>query len=193
MSPNPDSLVPNPQSPIPASQSPTPLASPKPLDSDPGEGGNPVRALVIGIGNQFRRDDGVGIAVARRIKARALPGVEVYERCGEGTDLIAAWCDRPLVFVIDAVSSGAPVGTVRRFEIGAEQDVERPPAHIFRGTSHHLGLGEAIELGRLLGQLPLRLVVYGVESAEFRDGVGLSSPVDAAAADVVARIAAECS
>ena len=68
--------------------------------------------LVIGIGNEFRRDDGAGVAVARSIKALAPPGVEVYERCGEGTDLIASWCGRPLVFVVDAVSSGEPVGTV---------------------------------------------------------------------------------
>jgi hydrogenase maturation protease len=155
--------------------------------------------LVIGVGNEFRRDDGVGITVARMIKALALPGVEVYERCGEGTDLISSWCDRHLVFVIDAVSSGAPVGTVHRFEISAGQDPTQcpgpamPPAHIFRGTSHQIGLGEAIELGRLLGQLPPRLVVYGVESVEFRDGVGLSALVEKAVSEVVTRVAAECS
>jgi len=167
---------------------------------------NSKAALVIGIGNQFRRDDGVGIAVARTVRALRLPGVEVHERCGEGTDLIALWCDRSLVLVIDAVSSGAPVGTVHRFELAAGQSVvpipreplepastpDRPPAHIFRGTSHQIGLGEAIELGKLLGQLPSQLVIYGIESAEFRDGVGLSPLVEQAAVEVVARITAEC-
>ena len=31
-------------------------------------------ALVIGIGNDFRRDDGVGLAVAAEIAERRLPG-----------------------------------------------------------------------------------------------------------------------
>ncbi|MCX6539525.1 MAG: hydrogenase maturation protease [Acidobacteria bacterium] len=163
------------------------LPTPEPRTPNPGQ------VLVIGIGNEFRRDDGVGIAVARSIRALALPGVEVYERCGEGTDLIASWCDRPFVFVIDAVSSGAPVGTVHRFELaGGQAVVPIPPARVFRGTSHQIGLGEAIELGRLLGQLPSRLVVYGIESAEFRDGVGLSTLVEQAAAEVVARVTADC-
>jgi len=165
------------------------IKSPNPQSLIP----NPEEVLIIGLGNEFRRDDGVGIAVARAIKALALPGIEVYERCGEGTDLIASWCGRPLVFVVDAVSSGAPVGTVHRFELTAGQaGVPIPPARIFRGTSHQIGLGEAIELGKLLGQLPSRLVVYGIESAEFRDGVGLSSLVERAAAAVVARITADC-
>jgi len=164
------------------------MLSPNPQSPTP----NPSQVLVIGIGNQFRRDDGVGIAVARTVRALRLPGVEVHERCGEGTDLIALWCDRSLVFVIDATSSGAPVGTVHRFELAAGQDGGGPPAQIFRGTSHKIGLGEAIELGKLLGQLPSQLVIYGIESAEFRDGVGLSPLVEQAAAEVVARIAADC-
>lgn len=162
--------------------------------------------LVIGIGNQFRHDDGAGVAVARKINTLKLPGVEVQERCGEGTDLIASWCDRALVFVIDAVSSGAQAGNVRRFELAAGQaaapvrreplqpspTTDGPPARIFRGTSHTIGLGEAIELGKVLGQLPSRLVIYGIEGAEFSDGVGLSAQVERAATDVVARITTEC-
>ena len=150
--------------------------------------------LVIGIGNEFRRDDGVGIAVARALKALDLPGVDVRERGGEGTDLIALWRDHPLVFVVDATSSGAPVGTIHRFAIAAGDEAEMaPPAHIFRGTSHQIGLGEAIALGGLLGQFPSRLIVYGIESVDFCEGVGLSSPVEQAAVDVVARIAVDCS
>ena len=157
---------------------------------------NPDRVLVIGIGNEFRRDDGVGIAVARGIRALDAPGIEVCERCGEGTGLVALWTGRSVVYVIDAVSSGAPVGTIHRFEIVPGEATPSvpvlPPAHVFRGTSHQIGLGEAIELGRLLGQLPSRLVVFGVESEEFRDGVGLSPAVEQATAAVVSRITSEC-
>ena len=152
--------------------------------------------LVIGIGNEFRQDDGVGIVVARQVKAAARPGVEVYERSGEGTDLIAAWEGRDTVIVIDAVASGAADGTVHRFVIdahGADETAPFPSSRIFRGTSHQVGLGEGIELARLLGQLPRRLIVYGIESRAFGEGVGLTAPVAAAGAQVAARILADLS
>lgn len=146
-------------------------------------------ALVIGIGNEYRRDDGVGIAVARALRAASLPGVEVCEQSGEGTALVASWSDRSLVYVIDAVSSGAPAGTVHRFD--ATTKTLGRITRIFRGTSHQIGLGEAVELGRVLGQLPARLIIYGIESTAFGDGVGLSAPVAQAVDEVVARIAAD--
>jgi len=143
---------------------------------------------VIGIGNEYRRDDGVGIAVARAVKALAPAGVDVMERCGEGTDLIASWCDRGFVVAIDAVRSGAPAGTLYRFDLATDL----PPASVFRGTSHQIGLGEAIALGRVLGQLPSTLIVYGIESESFGDGVGLSVAVEPAVAEVASRVVAEC-
>ena len=146
-------------------------------------------ALIIGVGNAFRRDDGVGIAVARALRAAALPGLEVCEQSGEGTALIGLWRDRPLVYVIDAVSSGARVGTIHRFDATAEE--LGPVTRIFRGTSHQIGLGEAVELGRVLGQLPARLIIYGIESTAFGDGVGLSPAVAGAVGEVVDRITAE--
>jgi hypothetical protein len=44
---------------------------------------------------------------------------------------------------------------------------------------------EAIELARALGQLPPRLIVYGVEGADFTAGEGLSLDVEKAAQAVV--------
>jgi hydrogenase maturation protease len=39
--------------------------------------------VVIGIGNDFRRDDGVGLAVAEELAKRNLPGVRVVTAIGE--------------------------------------------------------------------------------------------------------------
>ena len=56
-------------------------------------GGNGVksRALLLGIGNTLRRDDGVGIAVAKAIESRKLPGVDVVAIGGEELDLMELW------------------------------------------------------------------------------------------------------
>ena len=44
-----------------------------------------------------------------------------------------------------------------------------PPAS-FRSSTHAFGVGDAVELARALGRLPRRVVVYGVEGADFAAG-----------------------
>ncbi len=63
---------------------------------------------------------------------------------------------------------------------GSTPRAARSPPRVFRGSTHALGLGEAIELARALGRLPGRLLVYGVEGADFGTGEGLSPAVTAA-------------
>ena len=148
--------------------------------------------MVIGIGNEYRHDDGVGIAVARAVRSHVPDGVTVYERGGEGTDLIATWSGADLAIVIDAVSSGEPAGTIHRYLVDAASADSLPTAHVFRGTSHQIGLGEGIALGKLLGMLPTRMIVYGVEGETYGDGVALSPAVQGAVGDVVSRILVDC-
>jgi len=134
----------------------------------------PLRVVVIGVGNAYRRDDGAGLALAGRLVRS--PGVEVVRCEDEPTRLLEAWAGADLALVVDAVSSGAEPGTVHRLDASC-----RPlPAAVFRGSTHALGLGEAIELARALGRLPGRLLVYGVEGADFGTGEGLSPAVTAA-------------
>jgi hydrogenase maturation protease len=129
--------------------------------------------VVIGVGNSYRRDDGVGPAVAERLRTRADLGVVTCEH--EPSRLLEAWAGADLALVVDAVSSGAEPGTVHRFD-ASEREV---PSTVFRGSTHALGVGEVIELARALGRLPGRVLVYGVEGAEFAAGDGLSPAVAA--------------
>ncbi len=57
----------------------------------------------------------------------------------------------------------------------------RPPGWpgVPAASSHGLGLGEAVSLGAVLGRLPGRLVLHGVEAADLDLGEGLSPPVAA--------------
>jgi hydrogenase maturation protease len=77
---------------------------------------------------------------------------------------------------VDAVESGAAPGTLHRFDAGAGPI----PAGVFRSSTHAFGVGDAVELARVLGRLPGRVVVYGVEGGEFAAGEGLTAPVEAA-------------
>ncbi len=58
-------------------------------------------------------------------------------------------------------------------------------------SSHGLGLAEAVELARALGQLPRSCVVYAIEGESFAVGAPLSPPVATAVADVAARLRVE--
>jgi hydrogenase maturation protease len=141
---------------------------------------------VIGIGNPLRGDDAIGLLVARRVRELADPGVEVMELEGEPARLIDAWQGAQLAVVVDAVSSGAPEGTVMRFDAGADS---LPPS-VSASSTHALGLGDAIELARALNRLPERLIVFGIEAAGFVAGSELSPAVAAAikpAAEAVLR------
>jgi hydrogenase maturation protease len=139
------------------------------------------RIAVIGVGNEFRRDDGVGWEAIARLRKRAggppLPAGTVLATCdGDPARLIGLWEDAGLAVVVDAAHAhpGSP-GRVHRLELDGER-LARSTAT----SSHGLGLGEAVELARALGRLPERLVVYAVEGADDSLGTGLSPAVTAA-------------
>jgi hydrogenase maturation protease len=142
--------------------------------------------LIIGVGNPLRRDDGLGRTAARAIR-QAAPGIRVLELEGEGASLLEAWAGADVVVVIDAVRGDGVPGRVHRFE----PPVDQLPRTFASTSTHAFGLPDAVELGQTLGQLPRRLIVYGIEGADFTAGEGLSSEVDAAVPALVSRVMAE--
>jgi hydrogenase maturation protease len=144
---------------------------------------------VIGVGNPFRRDDGVGLEVVRRA-AEGLPdGVPVVEVDGEPARLLDAWAGADAAVVVDAVRSDASAGTVHRIAI-------RPGSEPFPpwrpGTSSHgAGLAAAVGLGHALDRLPPHLVVLGIEGQAFTQGSGLTQAVAAVIDDVARRVLTE--
>lgn len=150
------------------------------------------RDLVIAVGNPLRGDDGVGCVVLDRLRtvlAGRDPVVELRRESGEGTSLMDAWEGRGRVIVIDAVESGAAPGTIHRID-AAEREV---PTEFFHYSTHAFSVAEAVEMARVLGRLPRRLVLYGVEGGSFAAGEGLSAPVAAAAGELAGKILEELS
>ena len=142
---------------------------------------------VIGVGNRWRSDDAAGLEVVDRLRD-TLPGdVELLEREGEPTSLIDAWADADAAWVVDAVSSGAPAGTLHRLDAGEHE----LPAELFRTSTHHFGLAEAVELARAVGSLPPRLVVFGIEAGRLGLGQGLTPDVSEAAGHAAVAIREE--
>ena len=139
-----------------------------------------LNKLVIGIGNAYRGDDGVGIAVARHLKERAPRDLEILEATGECTSLMEYWKDAKVVILVDALQSGTRPGKISRFCTQSQ----RFPTRFSRHSTHALGIGEAIELARAMNRLPPCLTIYGIEGKDFQAGFGLSPEVAAAVGKV---------
>jgi hydrogenase maturation protease len=134
------------------------------------------RALVVGVGNADRGDDAAGLLAARR-----LGGIELEGDPSALIDLLDGVDD---AVVIDAVRSGSEPGTVHRIAVG-----DAPVAAIPRAASTHLiGLADALELARVLGRLPRRTTVYGIEGGRFALGDAVSPAVAAAIERVVSEL-----
>jgi hydrogenase maturation protease len=141
--------------------------------------------ILIGVGNAWRGDDGAGLAVARRVRELSPAGVEVREVEGDATALVEAWSGAEGVVVVDAAESGAPPGTVRRFDART-----RPlPVRSLRSSTHAFGVSDAVELARALDRLPARLDVYAIEGASFTAGERLSPAVERAVDELAASLA----
>jgi len=147
------------------------------------------RTVVVGVGNEYRRDDGVGPAVVARLRGLQpddpdLAHVTLALSDGEPSRMIDLWTGAELAVVVDAVrGNGATAG--QRYEL----TVEAVTGAVHRAASSHaIDLGETIELARALGRLPGRLVVLAVAGHDFGFGTGLSDDVASTVEPIVQRV-----
>ncbi len=142
------------------------------------------RVVVVAVSNEFRHDDGVGEVVVDGARP-SLPGhVRTAVLDGEPTRLVEAWSGTDLAVVVDAVRSGAMPGNV----MVADFDESVAVVSAGKASTHSHGFGEAIDLARRLERMPGRLVVVGVEGAEFGEGLGLSRAVREAVPDAIGAV-----
>lgn len=143
--------------------------------------------LVVGLGNEIARDDGVGILAARRLE-RLLAhrdDVDVVALPWAGFALLDVLAGRRRAALVDCLCSGEhPPGTVVRLD-----------EHDFRGSVrlnsfHDVNFPTALALGRRMGfSLPGEIAIWAVEAAVVDEfGEGLSPPVAAAVDQVVGQV-----
>lgn len=128
---------------------------------------------VIGVGNDWRGDDAVGLQAARRLRERLGPSVEVIEAEGDGLailDLIEGGED---VILIDAVKGGGQPGTTVRLDLS----VRSRWGTVVPCSTHAIGIADAIDLARALGRLPKQIILYGIEIESVDSGASLSGSV----------------
>jgi hydrogenase maturation protease len=132
-------------------------------------------AIVIGLGNPDRGDDAVGVQVAREVAAERL-GVLTLE-FDDPSEALDAWDPEDTVIIADAISSGGEPGDIHVVDV-VEQRL--PAGNWSAAGTHALGLAAVVELARSLDLMPRRLVVVGIEAAQFEHGAPMSEAVRAA-------------
>ncbi len=120
--------------------------------------------VIIGMGNPQLSDDGVGLAVAcavaERLKDRMT--LTVTELNTGGIRLMEAMAGFKRAVVVDAMLSGAPPGSVQRFD---PKDFVTTKNTF---SSHDTDFATAYDLGVMAGvSLPEQLSFWGIEACEF--------------------------
>jgi hydrogenase maturation protease len=139
---------------------------------------------VLGLGNAFRGDDGVGPAVVQELDGSAPwpGGVDLLDGGTPGLETALLLEGYGRAIIVDAAELGRRPGEWSRLELGGEGEPQGGPPG---ATSlHEAGLAEALVLGSTLKILPERLTIYGVQPLECGWSPGLSEPVRAAVAEV---------
>jgi hydrogenase maturation protease len=142
--------------------------------------------VVIGLGNTYRSDDGVGIVAAAALDELALPGVRVVTDVVDPMSLLEAWSGAGLAVVIDAaVVTPSTPGRVRSCTLS---DLVTSREGL---SSHSVDIGRTHALGQVLRQVPDALAVFTVEVADTRHGIGLTPQVARAVPEVVGMAVSE--
>jgi len=122
-----------------------------------------VKTLVLGVGNPILSDDGVGIHVARALKGRRLPGVEIEELPASGLELLDCVLGYDVVIIIDSIKTeGGRPGDFYELE---EKDFERT---VHGASPHGINIATALALGRRIApdRMPRKVIFVAVEAAD---------------------------
>jgi len=123
-----------------------------------------MRSLILGLGNAILGDDAVGLRVAREVAQQLAPdgGVTVAEEERGGLALLEQLAGFDRVLLIDAIQTGAPVGTLHH--LGVDSVPTQRTA-----TAHGINLRMALEMGRRSGlSLPTNkaIAILGIEAGD---------------------------
>jgi len=132
-----------------------------------------MRTVLVGVGNELRGDDAVGLRLVELLRPSVPRGVGIFTCDQEPSRLIESFDGADAAVVVDALEPAGAPGAVRRLD-ASDAALE---SRSLRSSTHAFGVADTIELARALGRLPRRTVVFGVEGADFTAGFGLSVPV----------------
>lgn len=130
------------------------------------------KILVIGIGNPFRHDDGIGPAIIKILQTENNPNFDLFDGGTDGLALLDKIAEYEKAIIIDAVQILEAPGIVRSFtpteaKIKVKSDVL---------STHGFGLAEVLKLMEELN-IKTKIKIIGIQPKNINFGEGLSDEI----------------
>lgn len=147
-----------------------------------------MRAVVLGVGNTIRADEGIGVRVVEALEREyALPdGVVAIDAGTSSMEMLEDISDLDFLLVIDAVNDGKLPGSLIRL---SGDDV---PVFFRRNLSPHgIGLSDVLAALELLGKTPKETIVLGLQPVTMELSLDMSAQAAACVPQLVAQVVEE--
>jgi hydrogenase maturation protease len=133
-----------------------------------------VDILVMGVGNLLLQDEGAGVRAVEEFSRRyeRPAGVELLDGGTSGIELLQYLQGRDVLILMDVVRSGEPCGTLSRHE-----GDEVPSLFQKKISPHQLGISDLLATARLMGSMPGKVILYGIEPKTIDTGLELSAEI----------------
>lgn len=143
---------------------------------------------VIGFGNKFLSDDGIGPVIIEKLeKSRLLKekNIELSDLGTSGTDLIFHIKECPRIIIIDALDAGQDPGKVIRIK---EKDIEHfCNEGILSLSLHDLNLADILKLARAM-KLKTEITIIGIKPLNIELGEGLSPEIQKKIPEIISLV-----
>lgn len=149
-----------------------------------------MRAVVLGIGNTIRADEGIGVRVVEALaRDYVLPeGVVAIDGGTSSMEMLEELSHLDFLLVVDAIDDGRPPGELVRLE------GEAVPVFFRRNLSPHgIGLSDVLAALEFMGAAPKETVILGVQPVSLDLALELTPTVAARLPQLIAQTVVELS
>ena len=147
-----------------------------------------LNILVLGVGNVLLTDEGAGVRAVEQLQQQYVfpPQVELIDGGTMGLDLLGYLDDKTHLFIVDAILSDKPPGSV------VIEKLLDPPAYFRQKISpHQIGLSELLAVAAMQDCLPPSITLFGIVPLDLSTGMEMSPAVTAAVEQVVSAVVKE--
>jgi len=130
--------------------------------------------VILGVGNELLRDEGLGVHTIRQIMQEPPQGIELIEGGTAPLEALAEYERIDRLVVIDALDTDGEPGAIYRFT--PSEIKERSPRE--KMSLHEVSLREWLSLLELEGREPKETVIIGVIPAQVNEGTSLSPEIE---------------
>jgi hydrogenase maturation protease len=147
---------------------------------------------IIGFGNIFMGDDGIGVRVIEELQKQQIfkdnENIELVDGGTSGVDLVFMLQNTCKAIIIDAVDAGQKIAQIVVF---SPQEIKDFKKKIFKSYSlHDIDLAEAFELVKNLN-LPTAIKIIGIKPKKIGYGDKLTPEIEKQIPDLITKVKEE--